>query len=243
MPSRVTSSVIAIVSGNLREAAALAGLIGAADHAASVCASIRQFKGLLRKVPPAVVLTRARLVDGYSDDVLALLGKSGLLPGTAVIVLATADYTSKQEARQLNLGADCVLKDPLRPDVLMEYAIKFLRAPRKSPTSPASSQQFPFAGAIVRPDERQLQLGKKSVRLSPKEIELARLLGEFPGQTVTYEVLYSELFGRPFSGDSANGRVLLGKLASSFQRLRIDLREQVQVIPKLGYRYLPSRLD
>ena len=35
-----------------------------------------------------------------------------------MIVLAQADFTQKQEARQLALGADCVLRDPLRPDVL-----------------------------------------------------------------------------------------------------------------------------
>jgi DNA-binding response OmpR family regulator len=236
----MTSPMIAVISSSQREASALAALTSAASKATSTCGSLGHFKTLLRKVSPAVVLTRHNLVDGYSDDVISALAKSNLLPGTAVIVLTDADCTSRQEARQLDLGADCVLKDPLRPDVLLEYTAKFLRTRRGRPGGARPQDQFAFAGAIILPDQRQLKLGKKTVHLSPKEVELARLLAHGDGRTVTYEALYSELFGRNFCGDSANGRVLLGKLTSSFQKLRINLRALVQVVPKLGYRYSPA---
>ncbi len=234
------SPAIAVISSSPREAAALAGLTSAVSKAISAHTSLGHFKGLLRKVSPAVVLTRCDLADGYSDDVLALLAKSGLLPGTAVIVLAKADCTSRQEARQLDLGADCVLKDPLRPDVLVEYTAKFLRARRPKQADLRQPDQFTLAGATILPDGRHLRLGRKQVHLSPKEIELARLLAESGGKMLTYEFLYSELFGQSFRGNSANGRVLLGKLASSFQKLRINLRALIHVTPKLGFRYAPS---
>jgi two-component system KDP operon response regulator KdpE len=187
---------------------------------------------------PALVITRLRLTDGYSDDVLAALARSKLLPGIAVIVIAEADCTPKQEARQLRLGADSVLKDPLRPDVLLEYSAKFLRNSRRSLGETPIPRRFNLAGATIIPDLHQLQFGKKKTNLSPKETELARILAEFRGRVVSYDFIYSELFGRTFSGDTANLRVLFGKLVSSFKKLRIDLRTVIQVLPKSGYRCL-----
>jgi DNA-binding response OmpR family regulator len=233
----VPAPLIVVIASSPREASALANLTGFASLASSVCVSVNQFKCLLRKVSPGVVIARTNLSDGYSDDVLRLLAKPEPSSGTAVIILAKADFTSKQESRQLALGADCVLKDPLRPDVLLEYVAKFLRSSRQ-PSELRPSQRFTLAGAEIIPDRRTLQCGKKSINLSPKEVDLARLFAESPGKMVTYETLYTELFGRTFSGDSVNGRVLLGKLAASFQKLRVDLRGQIEVIPKLGFRYL-----
>ena len=239
----MTSSLIAVLSSSKREALALTSLTSALSKATSACNTLGHFRTLLRRVSPAVVVTRSTLDDGYSDDVLAVLAQSGLLPGTAVIVLAKADCTSKQEARQLDLGADCILKDPLRPDVLLEYMRKFLRAQCRGTATTVPPNHFTLAGATIIPERRTLTVTKKTVHLSPKEIELARLLAESGGKMLTYEVIYSELFGRAFSGDSANGRVLLGKLATSFRKVRIDLRAQIQVTPKLGFRYSPSKTE
>lgn len=192
---------------------------------------------LLRKAAPVLVVTRLTMADGYSDDVLALLSKSRLLPGTAVIVLAGADCTPKQEARQLDLGADYVLRDPLRAEVLNQYVTKLLRSARRPPAKEIPARQFSIGGAVVFPEQHEARLRSKSIHLSPKEIELAHLLAESPGRTVTYEILYAELFGRAFSGDTANVRVLLGKLVASFKKLRINLRASIEVIPKSGCRY------
>src|SRR3954469_15925429 len=85
--------VIAVISNSSREAAALADLTSSVGQPGYRCTSVRQFETLLRKAPPALVLTRLSVSDGYSDDVLSLLSKSRLLPGIAVIVLAGADCT------------------------------------------------------------------------------------------------------------------------------------------------------
>ena len=229
--------MIAVISNSSREAAALADLTNSVCQPTCPCTSIRQFETLLRKAPPALVLTRLSVSDGYSDDVLSLLSRANLLPGIAVIVLAGADCTPKQEARQLVLGADCVLRDPLRPEVLNQYVSKLLRSSRFPAVSSPPSREFMFGGATIIPDQHLAQVRKKSAHLSPKEIELARLLAKSEGQMITYEVLYSELFGRAFPGESSNLRVLLGKLVSSFQSLRLNLRAMIEVTPKSGYRY------
>ncbi len=232
--------MIVIVTSSAREASSLAALVGNCPRPASICISVSQFKSQLRKAPPSLVLTRVKLSDGYSDDILSLLDNSGLLPIARVIVLAGADCPPRQEARQLALGADCVLRDPLRPGVLLEYIAKFLRASSLSKARSLPPDKFALAGATVLSDQQQLQCGGRSTHITPKEIELARLLSESPGQTLTYGLLYSELFNRGFPGDSANLRVLLGKLASSFRKLGLDLRSVIRVTPKTGYCYLPQ---
>jgi DNA-binding response OmpR family regulator len=232
--------VIIVVSSSPREARALVALIGSRPRAVYICASIVQFKAQLRKVPPAVVLTRAHLDDGYADDVVALLTEKGFLPGTKIIVLIGADCTPRQEARQLALGADCVLRDPLRPEVLLEYITKFTRADRE-PRTPMQlpPDRFSLAGAVFLPDQQTLSRGGRSTHVAPMEIELARLLADSPGKPLTYQLLYGRLFNRAFSGDSSNLRVLLGKLASSYRKLGIDLRATIRVMPKSGYCYNP----
>lgn len=231
--------MIVIVTSSTREASSLAALVGNCPRPAGTCLSVSQFKSQLRKTPPTLVVTRVNLSDGYSDDILSLLDKSGLLPDARVIVLAGADCPPRQEARQLALGADCVLRDPLRPSVLLEYIAKFLRTSALSKTRPLPPDNFTLAGATVLADQQQLQCGGRSTHITPKEVELARLLSESPGKTLTYGLLYGELFNRAFPGDSANLRVLLGKLSSSFRKLGLDLRAAIRVTPKSGYCYLP----
>jgi hypothetical protein len=53
-------------------------------------------------------------------------------------------------------------------------------------------------------------------------------------------VLYGELFNQRFAGETANSRVLLVKVTSSFRKLGVDLRAHITVIPKSGYLYTPS---
>lgn len=236
--------MIIVVSSSSREEQALATLAGKRAHTVYSCASIDQFKAQLRKIPPTVVLARACLVDGYTDDIIALLRAAGFLPGTKIIVLVEADCAAQHEARQLALGADCVLRDPVRPEVLLEYIAKFLQPARESPPpTHLPTDQFSLAGATFLASQQTLTRDNQSVHVTPMEIELARLLAESPGKARSYQFLYGVLFNRSFSGDSANLRVLLGKLAASYRKVGLDLRSKIQVMPKSGYCYLPDGMN
>jgi DNA-binding response OmpR family regulator len=233
--------MILIVSNFTREAAALAALCETRSWPCLACASIAAFRSLVEKTEPRAVVTRHRFRDGYSDDLFSLLKLSGLAVMPKSIVLVAANFTARQEARQIALGADCVLRDPIRVDVLVEYLAKY-RSPDAKPagTSPTAALCFEFAGAQVFPHEHRVEHLNDFLQVTPREIEFLQILARSPGKVVSYHTLYAELLGRTFAGDTANLRVLLGKTAASFQRLRINLREVVQVIPKTGYQYLPK---
>ncbi|MSU60247.1 MAG: hypothetical protein EXS35_19105 [Pedosphaera sp.] len=231
--------MIAIVSTVERERAAFAALCASRGWLAAECDSVRALVRLLRRSAPKVALVRHKLRDGYSDNAIAALATAGALPATRIIVLIGAGTASSAEARQLALGADCVLRDPVRIDVLSEYLAKYCRPPRPSRADARKhvATTLSFAGASLHPAERLLRQGDQTASLTPREVELVELLAGSSDEVVTYETLYSEILGRRFRGDTSNMRVLLGKLGASSAVLGIAVRQWVEVIPKLGYRY------
>jgi len=230
--------MILVVSSSPREATHLAALCEQQSWPCEACTTVNEFGNVLEKNKARAVVVRLRLRDGYSDDVLATLRHPDRLVPTRVVVLVPADCTIQQEARQVKLGADCVLRDPIRMEVLLEYLARY-RAENDAKPDKAMPLSFEFAGAEVSPHEHRLTVGKRSLHVAPQEIGLMRLLSRSAGEVVPYPVLYTELFNQRFAGDTANCRVLLGKIAGSFRKLGIDLRRHIEVIPKSGYLYSP----
>lgn len=234
--------MIAIVSTNSRERAALESLIQSRGLPAVECDSLRAFRRLLHEVPLKVVVTRHRLGEAFSDDVMAALIASGQFADAQMIVLLEAGSSSALEARQVEMGASTVLRDPIRTEVLLAYLDKYWsqsassRLAARHSMSPHGS--FEFAGGRVFPVERKITRGTASIRVTPRELALITFLFEGRGQVVTYQTLYTEMLGRRFRGDNGNLRVLLAKLVESYQKLRVPLRRHIEVIPKTGYRYV-----
>lgn len=233
--------MIAIVSSAAAESAAFGSLFVQRGWNYVECRSVRAFKRIVRRVPLRVVVVRYQLHDGFSHDVVAELTEPGLSFSAKIIVLLGAGIPSSIEARQLEIGADCVQRDPVRSDVLLAYVEKYIRSAPRNPAF-ASVKQVDFSGAVLNPLDRSLRLGDKSVLLTPREAMLIELLSGSAGQVVTYELLYNEILGRKFQGDTSNMRVLLGKLGVSARRIGICIRRTVDVIPKTGYRYSPLSL-
>ncbi len=233
--------MIAIISSNPRERRAFSAMCETQHWPSFECESVRAFKRFLQQFNPTVVLTRHKLGDGYSDDVTTLLGRNAERATARVVVLIDAGSSSRLEARQVTLGASCVLRDPVRTEVLLAYLeIYYAEQPRARAARgnhAVADAPFAFAGGRVHPMERKVETAKGATRITPRELELLRLLVEANGEVVTYQTLYNDMLGRRFRGDTSNMRVLLAKLVRSLMAVRIPLREHVEVIPKTGYRY------
>lgn len=221
------------------ERAALLSLFESRGWATIDCDSLRSSIRSLRRHLPRVVVTRHRLGDGFSDDILVALTAKDAAFSTRSIVLLDADAPTALEVRRLALGADCVLRYPVRSEVLAAYVTKFYgpKVVRLNSPKPEVDDNVTFCGAVFLPLERKLQVADARTLLTPREVTLIEILIESPGALVTYERLYSEVLGRKFRGDTSNMRVLLGKLGNSCRVLGIQLRGYVRVFPKAGYQY------
>ncbi len=196
---------------------------------------------MIRRCAPRIFVIRHRLEDGFSDHILSQLAASGRTGSSRCVVLLEAGSPSAVEANQIALGAEVVLRDPLRPDVLLAYLEKYLHAAAgPSDTSPTAPAPRPFAGGLLHSIERRLQLGERFASLTPREAELLEMLLRDAGQLVSYDTLYSEILNRPFAGESANMRVLLDLSCRTAASIGIKLRDWIEVIPKTGYRYHPQ---
>jgi DNA-binding response OmpR family regulator len=227
--------VIAIVSSSPQECAALANLCELQEWNTISCPSVRTIKRQLPHGTPKVLLVRHQLEDGYADDVIAACSTVLALP-TKIIVLLSAAAAASTEVRLLEIGADCVQRDPIRPDVVLAYIAKYIRI-SSTARSVNQSSDIQFAGASLDPLQRTLRLRDSIVSLTPREVALVEFLAESADRVVTYDSLYSEVLGQRFRGDTSNMRVLLGKLGSSLRPLGLVLQNHVEVIPKTGYRY------
>jgi len=203
--------------------------------------SVRATARMIRKCTPRIYVLRHRLEDGYSDHILAQLAASGRAEALRCIVLMEAGTPAAAEAHQIELGADVVLRDPLRTNILLAYLEKFQRAPAPPIAgAPIASAPRRFAGGMLHSIERRLQLGERHASLTPREVDLIEALLRDAGHLVSYDTLYSEILNRPFAGETANMRVLLDLTCRTVAGLGINLRDWIEVIPKAGYRYHPQ---
>jgi DNA-binding response OmpR family regulator len=228
--------VIAIACSGREERTALASLCEHRGWNPIECESILAVTRLLRRVIPKVLILRYQLRDGYCDDIIRTLIERKYTPSIKIVVLLPPGASASLEARQVMLGADCVQRDPIRSDVLLAYLDKYLRGSSMALVT-RTATLVRFSDAILDPLTRTLELNRRTVVLTPKEVLLIELLAGAEQRVVSYESLYSEILGRAFHGDTSNMRVLLAKLTMSARKVGLTLRRSVQVIPKTGYRY------
>lgn len=235
--------MILILSSSARERSALVSLCESTGWVAAGADTLRAARRRLLRHEVRALVARQLLDDGHADHLLRDLstGTRGAVP--RLVVLAGPATPAAEEARLVLSGADCVLRDPVRTEVLLAHLSRFLRREEETRRPAARGPvRLAFAGGELQPDDRTLRRGRRTLSLTPREAELAEALATRPGEVVTYETLYGEILGRRFRGETSNLRVLLGKLAATCRPLGIKLRDWVEVIPKGGYRYHPRRL-
>lgn len=232
--------MIALVASRASERNALLALCDSRKLTAIECPTLRVFLRRLAADRPGLVVTRARLDDGFADQVIAAVRQEAGGRPALVVVIVAAGTPPQAEARLVELGADLVLRDPVHPEVLAAYLARLAARPAPASVlrpSPAHLAPLAFAGGTLDPLRRLLRKGRRRATLTPREAALARILAESAGEVVTYDRLFDEVLGRRFLGETANLRVLLGKLSASCAAVGIPLRERVEVIAKSGYRY------
>jgi two-component system response regulator MprA len=171
-------------------------------------------------------LRRGLAYDGYQVDT-ATDGQSGLLiawdnppdlvvldwmmPGLdglevcrrlrqrskAPILMLTAKETVNDRVQGLDAGADDYLVKPFNLDELLARIRALLR--RTRPNRPAV---YEFQDLTLDTGSRQAKRGERVIPLTGKEYELLEFFMRHTRQVLTREMIYEEVWGYDFGGDS-----------------------------------------
>jgi DNA-binding response OmpR family regulator len=158
-------------------------------------ATIGQARRLLAGCDPALAVLDLELPDG---DGLELIGElrgaggseAGLDPHLPVLVLS-GRATELERVRGLRRGADDYLAKPYGyAELLARVEALLRRSTRRRGTA-----RVRVGTLEIDPQSRQVWLERRSVHLSGKEFELARMLASAPTRTFTRDELLREVWG------------------------------------------------
>jgi two-component system response regulator MprA len=202
-------------------------------------------------------LRRGLAYDGYQVDT-ATDGQSGLLlawdnppdlvvldwmmPGLdglevcrrlrqrskAPILMLTARETVSDRVQGLDAGADDYLVKPFNLDELLARIRALLRR-----TRPNRPEVYYFENLTLDTGSRQATRGERVIPLTGKEYELLEFFMRHPRQVLTREMIYEEVWGYDFGGDSNIIEVYIRYLR---QKLELEGEDRlIHTIRGMGY--------
>lgn len=192
--------------------------------------------GLCARHSPDLVILDLGLPDMDGSDVLAALREWSTVP---VIILSVRDR-ELEKVKTLDLGANDYVTKPFGVDELLARVRTQLRHNgRNRGASTETSAIFDDGTLHIDLSMRKITVDGKSVRLTPKEFAVLKVLMLASGKIVTQSQLLKDIWGPTHTQDTHYLRILIGRLR---QKLGDDPTEQryIQTEPGVGYRFLES---
>ena len=191
-----------------------------------VAPSIFRAQGEVKRLVPDLVILDRRLPDGdgiaFCRQIKAAAETSGL-----PILFLTAKGSISDRVLGLKLGGDDYLVKPFQCDELLARVEALFRRV-KSGEEPAA-KILEVHGIVLDLDRHQCRIGKRGVRLWPKEFELLQSFMERPGRLLSKEFLSERVWGHEFFTSSR-------AIETAVQRLRRKLGAKGQLLETVkGY--------
>ena len=148
---------------------------------------------LARETPPDLVVLDWMLPGLDGLEVCRRLTQGGHIP----ILMLTAKDTVSDRIQGLDAGADDYMVKPFDLEELLARIRALLRR-----TRPNRPQKFEFANLTLDTGTRQATRNENVIDLTAKEYELLELFMRHPRQVLTRELIYDEVWGYDFGGES-----------------------------------------
>lgn len=148
---------------------------------------------LARDTPPDLVVLDWMLPGLDGLEVCRRLRAGGPVP----ILMLTARESVSDRVQGLDAGADDYMVKPFNLDELLARIRALLR--RAKPSRPKIYQ---FEDLILDTGTRQASREDRIIDLTAKEYELLELFLRHPRQVLTREVIYDDVWGYDFGGES-----------------------------------------
>lgn len=171
-------------------------------------------------------------------DGLALCRQLRRLSSVPVIVLSVkGEEQTKVEA--LDAGADDYVTKPFGMDELLARIRATLRRvpePHPEDAEPIALEAGDFR---VNMESREVTVGGRQVRLTPKEYDLLVYLIRHPGKVLTHRVLLAAVWGGNYVEQTEYLRVFIGQLRKKIEPDPTSPRH-ILTEPWIGYRFDPG---
>jgi len=147
-----------------------------------------------RQESPDVIILDLMLPDIDGLDVCRRIRAESDVP---ILILTAKDAVSDRVAG-LDSGADDYLVKPFAFDELLARIRALLRRRKRS----QSEALLRFADLVMNTATREVWRGKRQVNLTAKEFDLLELFMRHPNQVLTRDIIYEDVWGYDFSGES-----------------------------------------
>ncbi len=146
------------------------------------------------------------------------------------VIMATAKGAEFDKVKGLDLGADDYL---VKPFGMMEMISRVKAVLRRSTPARKEEKAVLTAGCIrLNPDERTVFVDEKRIALTYKEFELLTLFMKNKGKVFTRDVLFNEIWGSDFIGET---RTVDMHIRTLRQKLG-NCGEMIETVRNVGYR-------
>ena len=176
---------------------------------------------------PELILLDVMLPQLDGIEVLKRIKESPNLCDIPVI-MATAKGTEYEKVRGLDMGADDYL---VKPFGMMEMVSRIKAVLRRSKPK-QESHLLKVRELILNPEARNVYIRDEKIVLTYKEFELLQLFLSHPGKVYTRDVLYNEIWGEDYIGET---RTVDMHIRTLRQKLK-EYGELIETVRNVGYR-------
>lgn len=141
--------------------------------------------------------------------------------------------------RAMKLGGDDYLTKPFRYPVLEARIEAVLRRTRQQNNVQDRAEWIPLAkGLALSTKNHTLRRGSEEFFLSPTEFALLIYFIDHPGQVLTFEEIYQQVWQRPSLGDL---RTVFSHTHNLRKKIETNASDPqlIRTVPRTGYRFTP----
>lgn len=160
------------------------------------------------------------------------------------IIMLTAKGEEVDKVVGLQLGADDYVTKPFGLHELLARIAAVLRRSHRNEErarrKKGSTRKFRFGHAEVDPVQYKLRVGKKTVDLSPRELQLLQYFHARPDEVLSRDDLLNAVWGINYYGTTRTLDQHIAKLRKKVEP-RGRKAEVIQTVHGVGYRYAPGK--
>ena len=177
-----------------------------------------------RDKPPDLVVLDWMLPGLDGLEVCRRLRLGGSIP----IMMLTARDSVSDRVQGLDAGADDYMVKPFNLDELLARIRALLRR-----TKPSRPKIYQFEDLTLDTGTRQASRGERIIDLTAKEYELIELFLRHPRQVLTREMIYDDVWGYDFGGESNIIEVYVRYLRQKLEEG--DEKRVIHTVRGMGY--------